>query len=275
MENIAGSTAFVTGAANGIGLAIAEALLAAGARVVLADIGRADLESQVERLGANARGFVLDVADRGAWDSARRFVEDWSGPVDILVNNAGIGGDTAPLTDMSGDSFDLLLRIKLNGTFNGVHTFVPGMRDRRSGHVVNTASMAGLTVMPRLGAYTTAMFGLVGLTEVLRSELAPYGVGVSLLCPGRTRTRLSHTTAAINPAPTSLTDVDDVLPVPSSPSLSILEPEAVAAMVLEAIQADELYVLTHPEYADRVATRAAALADAFRLRREHGGPLDP
>jgi NAD(P)-dependent dehydrogenase (short-subunit alcohol dehydrogenase family) len=260
---IEGRTAFVTGAASGIGLAIAEALLGAGARVVLADLDRDELQHQVQRLGPNAQSFLLDVTDRAAWPAARQFVEDWSGPVDILVNNAGIGPDMRPLADMAPENFDLLLRIKLQGTFNGVQTFAGGMRERRSGHIVNTASMAGLMIVqPGLGAYTTAMFGLVGMTELLRLELDPFDVGVSVLCPGLIRTRLNETTRAITGS--SLETGTAGGPPSASPSAHALPPSVVGDTVVDAIRAGDLYILTHGEYGPIVDDRSRHLSEAFQ-----------
>jgi NAD(P)-dependent dehydrogenase (short-subunit alcohol dehydrogenase family) len=269
MTSIEGRTALVTGAAGGIGLGIAQALIAAGAKVVLSDLDRDELELQVDRLGPNAVGYVLDVADRSAWPDAKRFVEARCGPVDILVNNAGIGPNLQPLADMTPEVFDLMLRIKLNGAFNGVHTFAPGMRDRRVGHIVNTASMAGVTVTPRLGAYTTAMFGLVGMTEVLRVELEPYDVGASVLCPGRVLSRLGETTRAISPQ-ASPTEISGPLPLPTSPSLSALEPRAVGEIVVDAIRANELYIFTHGEYDEIIDKRGRRLLEAVRRTPRRG-----
>ncbi|MDB5446866.1 MAG: family oxidoreductase [Phenylobacterium sp.] len=261
MERIEGRTAFITGAAGGIGLAVAEALLAAGARVVIADRDEPELIRQAQRLGPNAAAFVLDVTDRDRWAEARRFVEARLGPLDILVNNAGIGPDLQPLADMAPATFDLLTAIKLNGTFNGVHTFAAGLRERGEGHIVNTASMAGLTASARLGAYTTAMFGIVGLSEVLRAEMEPHGVGVSVLCPGRVLTRLGETTQAITGAARPAQPAGGGASV--SPSRSALEPAVVGEAVLEAIRANRLYIVTHGEYRDLVDQRCRRVVSAF------------
>jgi NAD(P)-dependent dehydrogenase (short-subunit alcohol dehydrogenase family) len=270
MERIEGRTAFVTGAAGGIGLGIAEALIATGAKVVLADLDQREVERQAERLGSSAAPFVFDVTDRAAWREAQVFAERWGGPVDILVNNAGVGPDMQPLADMAPENFDCLLRIKLNGSFNGVHTFAPSMRERGIGHVVNTASMAGLTITARLGAYTTAMFGLVGMSEVLRAELAPYGVGVSVLCPGRVASRLADTTRVITGVALPTAETPSRVPMPASSSLRVLEPGVVGQMVVEAVRADELYILTHGEYAELVEARGARLIEAFSRVPRHG-----
>lgn len=264
MERIEGRTAFVTGAASGIGLAIAETLISAGAKVVLSDLNASELRTQAGRLGSRAASFALDVVDRDAWPEARNFAEAWGGPVDILVNNAGIGPNLQPLVDMNPHAFDQLVGIKLDGAFNGIQTFGPSMRERGVGHIVNTASMAGLTVTPRLGAYTTAMFGLVGMSEVLRAELAPFGVGVSVLCPGRIVTQLAATTRAVTGESNPASQPYDTTPMPSSPSRAALDAAVVGALVIEGIRRDEPYILTHGEYLEIVERRSQALAAAFR-----------
>ncbi len=258
MERIEGRTAFVTGGASGIGLAIAEALVAAGARVVLADWNATTVQEESARLGSATRPQQLDVTDRAGWEAAKRATEDAFGPVEILVNNAGIGPDLYELADMPPGNFDLLVGIKLTGTFNGIHTFAADLRNRGEGHIVNTASMAGLMAMPRLGAYTAAKFGVVGMSEVLRAEMEPHGVGVSVLCPGLIRTNLGSN----NPVMTRATDG----PPRTQPGI---DPALVGTQVVDAIRADDLYVITHGEYGGTVAARADRLQRAFEAAPRH------
>ena len=239
MERVAGRTAFVTGAASGIGLAITEALVTAGARVAMTDRDGEELRAQAARLGDAAVARHLDVTDRDAWAAAAEWVEATLGPVEILVNNAGIGPTVGPLADMSPESFDRMISIKLTGTFNGVRTFAAGMRDRGEGHIVNTASMAGLIASPKLGAYTASKFGVVGMSEVLAAEMSRHCVGVSILCPGLVNTNLG-------------------------PGMDTgLDPAIVGAAVVDAIRDDRLYVITHPEHRPLVAARVERLLTAF------------
>jgi NAD(P)-dependent dehydrogenase (short-subunit alcohol dehydrogenase family) len=246
MERIEGRTALVTGAASGIGLSIATALLHAGARVVLTDAGDAALQRACARLGDSARPHQLDVTDRAGWQRARRFAEDTFGPVEILVNNAGVGPDWLELADMPVEHFDRLVGIMLTGVFNGISTFGPAIRSLGEGHIVNTASMVALTPMARQGAYVAAKCGVVGLSEVLRAEMEPYGVGVSVLCPARVRTNLL---AGAGP--------------PHGPMDGGMDPDRVAGLVLDGIRRDEFYVITHPEHGGFVKDRSAALLHAF------------
>lgn len=254
MERIKGRTAFITGAASGIGLAIAQALAEQGARIVLADIDGDRLARLVERLGDNAMAVRLDVVDRQAWADAKQAVEVRFGPVDILVNNAGIGPDGRALADMDPASFDRLVAIKLTGTFNGIHCFAAGMRDRGDGHIVNTASMAGLITSARLGAYTASKFAVVGLSEVLRAEMADHGVGVSVLCPGLIATRLGETTEKAG---------SERIALRNSQAAEGLDAALVGPMVVAGIRANRAHIVTHGDYRSHVAARMARVLSAF------------
>ncbi|MET0376217.1 MAG: SDR family oxidoreductase [Rhizorhabdus sp.] len=254
MEKFEGKTAFVTGGASGIGFGIAKALAARGARVMIVDINRSALDAAVDVLGTNAAAFVLDVRDRDGWAAARVAVEQRFGPVDILVNNAGIGPDGHNLADMQPESFDRLVGIKLTGTFNGISTFAAGMRDRGEGHIVNTSSMAGLIAMAPLGAYCASKFAVVGLSEVLRAEMAPHGVGVSVLCPGLVRSNLAETTIAAG---------SDRKMTGGTSTAAGIDPMIVGELVIEAICANRLYIPTHGDYRDLVAKRMDRIVQAF------------
>src|SRR5262245_195114 len=247
MDQIDGRTAFVTGGASGIGLAIAEALVAAGARVVLADWNVEALEREAARLGGATVAQHLDVTDRAGWEVAKRASADAFGPVDLLVNNAGVAPGPYELADMPPDHFDRIIHINLIGVFNGVRTFGPDMRARGAGHIVNVASMVGLAGVSRMGAYTAAKFGVVGLSEALRDEMAPHGVGVSVLCPGAVHTNI-----------TAHEEVRD----PRSVAAFRIPARVVADHLLEAIRAGDFYVMTHANGAN-VAARAARLQEAF------------
>jgi NAD(P)-dependent dehydrogenase (short-subunit alcohol dehydrogenase family) len=262
VERIEGRTAFVTGAASGIGLAIAERLLQSGARVVIADWDPSGLKRESARLGTDVLALELDVRDRLRWDEAKRATEEAFGPVDILVNNAGVAPDQNELADMPPQTFDRLVAIMLTGVFNGIHTFGAGMRARGDGHIVNTASMAGLVASARLGAYTASKFGVVGMTEVLRAEMEPHGVGVSVLCPGLVRTNLGSDNPNTTPA------------LRQSVFAAGLDPGIVGAQVVEAIRRNDLYVITHGEYGAAVARRAARLAQAFDAAPKRGASDD-
>jgi NAD(P)-dependent dehydrogenase (short-subunit alcohol dehydrogenase family) len=248
-----GATAFVTGGASGIGLAIARALVREGARVAIADISADWLAEATAELGDAATGLHLDVSDRTAWSAAREEAERQFGPVDVLVNNAGIGPSLHRLDEMDPARFDRMMAIKLTGTFNGIHEFVPGMRARRKGHVVNTASMAGLTASPLLGEYTAAKFAVVGLSEVLAQELREDGVGVSVLCPGLVATRLGETSVRAGVRPAERPHGDD----------RGIDAAIVGDLVVEAIRDNRLHVVTHGEHRTFVERRMSRVLGAF------------
>jgi NAD(P)-dependent dehydrogenase (short-subunit alcohol dehydrogenase family) len=253
MRTIAGTTALVTGGASGIGLAIARALVREGARVAIADNQPDWLDAAAAELGDAAMAMPLDVTDRAGWSAAREAVEARFGPVDILVNNAGIGPDLNRLDEMAPDHFDRLIAIKVTGTYNGIHCIVPGMRTRGRGHVVNTASMAGLMASARLGAYTAAKFAVVGLSEVLRAELEPDGIGVSVLCPGLTATRLAETSAR--------NSVQRARNPDRGPQG--IDPAVVGDLVVEGIRENHMHIVTHAEYRPLVEARMTRVLEAF------------
>jgi NAD(P)-dependent dehydrogenase (short-subunit alcohol dehydrogenase family) len=253
VNKIAGRTALVTGGASGIGLGIAEALVGEGARVVVCDWKEDRLQRETERLGDAVIGQRFDVRDRRGWLAAKLAAEDAFGPVEILVNNAGVIAGQVELADTPVEDFDRLVGIMLVGMFNGIHTFAAGMRERRNGHILNTASMAGLVINPGLGAYTTAKFGVVGMSEVLRAEMDPHGVGVSVLCPGLVRTNLGREEA------------EGQLAWDRPEMEGGMDPALVGARVLEAIRNNELYVLTHGGYEARLAARADRVQRAAEM----------
>ena len=247
--------AFITGGASGIGLAIADALAARGVPVTVADVDREALEAVLASRAGRARGQRLDTRDRAGWAQAKREAEAALGPVDILVNNAGIAPDGRDFAEMDPESFDRIVAINLTGVFNGVSAFAGDMRARGRGHIVNTSSLAGLTSpFPGVGAYAVAKFGVVAMSEGLRTELAPYGVGVSVLCPGLVATNLPQTTLKLG----------GQLRDPSAPMQgSGVTAEAVGELVARAIAANQLYVITHPELWPAVEPRLTAIREAF------------
>jgi NAD(P)-dependent dehydrogenase (short-subunit alcohol dehydrogenase family) len=254
MDRLEGRTALVTGAASGIGLATATALVASGVRVVLTDINANLLANVVAPLGKNAASFTLDVTNRTQWAAAKSFTEKHFGPLEILMCNAGIGPSGDELDDMNPAEFDRMVAINLMGVFNGVSAFAAGMRERRDGHIVATASAAGLLPLPRFGAYVTTKFAVVGLCEALRLEMAPHNVGVSVLCPGLVNTAML---AAGMKTPLGETTL------PRAGAVSIIQPADVAALVLNAVRANRSHIHTHGEFREHVAARTAMILAEF------------
>ncbi len=185
-----GRTAIVTGAASGLGRALAEELSRQGTWVCLADLDAEQCESvaeEIRRGGGHAEAAHVDVADA---DGVKRLVErcvEQRGSVDYMFNNAGLAL-TGQLRDCEIEDLEQILRINLNGVVYGTHAAYHAMLREGSGHIVNTASLAGLTYQPGGAIYCASKFGVVGFTQALRAEAAALGIKVSTICPGALKT---------------------------------------------------------------------------------------
>ena len=178
--------AFVTGAARGIGLAIVERLARDGARVVAADIDLPAQAAEVDRLtaqGLTVSAAQCDVGDRASVEAAVSNAESTYGPIDILVNNAGIAGRAAPLEELNDGDWDRLMRIDLSSVFLCSQAVIRGMKQRRSGRIINVASIAGKEGNPNMIPYSTAKAGVIGFTKALAKEVAQLGIYVNAIAP--------------------------------------------------------------------------------------------
>jgi NAD(P)-dependent dehydrogenase (short-subunit alcohol dehydrogenase family) len=251
--------AFVTGGASGIGLGIAGALANRGIAVTIADINEDALAEVVAGRGNSFRGVVLDTRDREAWQRAKAEAEAASGPVDILVNNAGIAPNGKGFAEMDPESFDRIIAINLTGIYNGVWAFTADMAARGKGHIVCTSSQAGLmTTVTGVGAYSAAKFGVTAIGEALRTELAPQGVGVTVLFPGYVQTNLAANTERVGGDIRKYSNV--VMPIEVTSA-------EVGEMVAEAIEQDAPYVITHKDVWPGVERRMDAIRAACDYRR--------
>jgi NAD(P)-dependent dehydrogenase (short-subunit alcohol dehydrogenase family) len=189
-QGLAGRIAIVTGGASGIGRAMGEEFAARGCTVVLADrqieLAR-EVAVEIEKRGNAASATDLDVRDLAAFQALAQQIRDRFGHIDFLFNNAGIGVGGGMETYAPEDWYDVF-DVNLRGVANGVQAVYPIMIEQRSGHIVNTASMAGLIPSPSQGSYTASKHAVVGLTKALRVEAKPFGVRASVLCPGPVRT---------------------------------------------------------------------------------------
>jgi NAD(P)-dependent dehydrogenase (short-subunit alcohol dehydrogenase family) len=178
--------AIVTGAARGIGLAIAERLAREGARVAAVDL---DYDTQTREVAAlAASGLKLtacrcDVGSRASVEACVKQVESDLGPIDILVNNAGIAGRAAPLEDVTDADWDAMLRIDVTSVYLCCQAVIRGMKARKSGRIVNVASIAGKEGNPNMVPYSTAKAGVIGLTKALAKEVAQLGIYVNAVAP--------------------------------------------------------------------------------------------
>jgi NADP-dependent 3-hydroxy acid dehydrogenase YdfG len=201
MDNIGGKTIAITGAARGIGHATAKALLARGARVVIGDRDVSALESAVAGLGDRVAGHPLDVTNRESFSNFLAEARGESGRVDVLINNAGVM-PVGPFLQQSEQAIRSAVEVNLYGVLNGCQLVLPEMVARRRGHIVNIASMAGMTAVPGQVVYAGTKFAVVGLSTALADEFAPQGVQVSVVLPTFTNTELiagTHTSAAQKP----------------------------------------------------------------------------
>ncbi|HMJ10390.1 MAG TPA: SDR family NAD(P)-dependent oxidoreductase [Polyangiaceae bacterium] len=193
----AGKTVLITGAASGIGRQTAFAFAERGARLVLVDVNSSGLERTAllcSKLGGQVETHVADVASEEAMRSLAARVHEQVPALDVLVNNAGVGVAGSfvgtPLSD-----WDWALGINVKGVVHGCHFFLPAMIERgRGGHVVNVASVAGLVAAKLMSVYSATKFAVVGLSESLRTELAPHGIHVSTICPGVIDTPITRNT---------------------------------------------------------------------------------
>lgn len=256
-----GQVAVITGAASGIGLAIAEHVAARGLRVVAADIDAPGLESAAERLrglGAEVEAVQVDVSNRGDIERLAATTFERFGAAHILCNNAGVV-KRGKVWEQTDDDWEWVIGVDLWSVIYGVRAFIPRMlASGQPGHIVNTASTAGLSAFPMIGSYNVSKSGVVALSETLHHELRMEGapIGVSVLCPGIVATRIGdsernrpgHKRPA-QAAPISM----------RSPGAVAMQPADVAQYVADAIEADQFWMITHPAYDDFVSRRAAGI----------------
>jgi NAD(P)-dependent dehydrogenase (short-subunit alcohol dehydrogenase family) len=254
VRDVDGKTAFITGGGSGVGLGMAKAFVSAGMRVAIADIRDDHLESAAAELGDAAHPIRLDVTDRAAFARSADEAERVLGKVHVLCNNAGINLFN-DMTDATYQDWDWVLGVNLGGVVNGVVTFVPRIKAHgEGGHVVNTASMAAFVAGPGAGIYTTAKFGVHGLSDALRWSLLPHGIGVSMVCPGLVKSKI-YESDRIRP-PELSTDVTPADPefMRILPGLhdAGMEPDEIGEKVLHAIRQNDFYVFTHPDHREEL-----------------------
>lgn len=263
-------TAFITGGAQGIGLGIARACAARGMKLALVDIDQSALTTAADELGELTQVVtkVLDVRDREAFSRVADEVEHELGEVSLLCNNAGVAGNTT-VENMSYDAWDWVIGINLTGVYNGLQVFVPRMIARgQQAHIVNTASGAGLLGSGAGFLYSASKFGVVGLSESLRTSLAPHKIGVTVLCPSAVDTQIIKHTTGMAPetgGASVMTGMDDHLKFFAKMLKAGSDPDEVGRMVLAGVDKDQQYVLTddllQPWLQKRTAEIVAAMPD--------------
>ena len=278
-----GKTAFITGGVSGIGFGIARAFSDAGMDMILSyrnEAYRAAAEDWFAERGRSARFVKLDVTDRAGFAAAAAE----AGKVHVLVNNAGVSV-FGPTDEASYADYDWIMGVNFGGVVNGLVSFLPGMKAHgEGGHVVNVASMAAFCAGPQAGIYTASKFAVRGLTESLRYNLAPYRIGVSLMCPGLTRTN-AWDSALKRPegfAASGFASPDRAELEQFGAAFDLgMDPLEVGEKTLAGMSANQGLILTHPDHREDLeeiyrATLAAlpdepipdGRAEIERLRRE-------
>ena len=272
MRELAGKTAFVTGGAAGIGLALGRAFAQAGMKVMLADIETDALQAAVKSLqeiSPDISGTICDVADAASVERAAQASFDAFGRVHVVCNNTGVAAGGG-IDHISLDNWRWVIDVNLMGVLHGIKNFLPHIRAHgEGGHIVNTASMAGMQGEVGFSPYGASKFAVVGMSEGLSLQLKPHGIGVSVLCPSYVRTRIGES-GRNRPARYGQSQPLD----PASPAAALvaeiarnidagLEPDTVAARVLAAIRDDELYIFTHPGMRAEVEGRFGAILAAM------------
>jgi NAD(P)-dependent dehydrogenase (short-subunit alcohol dehydrogenase family) len=264
ISDLEGRVAVVTGGASGIGRGVAEELLARGATVVIADVEAAPLQATAAEIGATA--IRTDVSDAVSVQALAEETLRRLGRVDIVCNNAGVG-PFSRIESMTLADWKFVIDVNLWGVIHGVHAFLPHLiANSNGGHIVNTASQAGLTAFPDVGAYSVTKYGVVALTETLAAELARDHpkVGATVLCPGPVMTNI-HQSQRNRPAALPMGGLRDIAVEDMSkgaPGARYLAPREVGRIVADAIADGRLYTLTHPEMFDIIAPRLRAIAEA-------------
>lgn len=267
MESLVGKVAVVTGAASGIGLALAKRFATDGMRVVMADIEQPALEAAASDLmatGTDVLAVITDTSIEPDVEALAAATVDRFGAVHVVCNNAGVGSRGLTIADLPKRDFEWVLGVNLWGVIHGIRAFLPLLTRQGEGHIVNTASVSGLYHLPRMGPYNASKAAVIALSETLKFELDAENspVGVSVLCPSWVRTNIS--TAARN--------VPERLAYELSPQQAAemveyksrrkqqlqseaLEADDVAVQVRDAVLANRFYVITHAGSIDNMRDR--------------------
>jgi NAD(P)-dependent dehydrogenase (short-subunit alcohol dehydrogenase family) len=273
MKDLAGKTAFITGAASGIGLGVASRLAQAGVKVMLCDIEGAALEralAELKRTNADVDGVVADVSVKAELQAAAEATLDRYGEVHILHNNAGVAGGGA-YGAWNDAGWNWTIGVNLMAVIWGVEIFGPLIeRHGQGGHIVNTASIAGL-ISGSGNAYNVTKYGVVALSEGLRVELAPRGIGVSVLCPGFIRTQIVDSVrnlperfaGAVPAQAAPRPQIDTWLGAVRERVAAGIDPLYVGDLVREGIEGDWPYIFTDNEFEPAIEARFAAIKAGF------------
>ena len=263
MDDLKGKTAFITGGASGLGLAMAHAFGEAGMQVMLADIEEAPLAkavAELEERQIRVGSVICDVVDRKSVEAAAAKAMEVFGKVHVVCNNAGVGAG-GPIDQVKPNDWDWVVDVNLMGVIYGMEAFLPLIRAHgEGGAFVNTASMAGMVSPPGMEPYCATKFAVVAMSEGWNAQLAGENIHVGVLCPGFVKTKINQSGRArqakyggpvINPI------------VPGNAVDNGIDPARVGQRVLEAVRAKEMYIFTHPDMRGAVQMRFARIMAGF------------
>ena len=280
MNNYKNKTAVISGGAEGIGLGIAQALGQQGMNVVLGDIDEVQLVKAEEALkaeGINVLTMKMDVTDPAQWKSLGERAIERFGKVHMLVNNAGVASAPGPIEKTNHTDWKWVVDVNLYGVINGAEAMVPLIKEHgEGGWMINVASMAGMIGVPYAGAYTATKVAVVGMSESWNVELAKHNIHVSVLCPAfvKTRIHLSHRNRQQEHRDTQRKVDPNATPKHNAAQAFVesgIPTELVGQRVVEALNAKELYIFTHPAQRDAIQQRSKAIDEAFE--RAQNSPL--
>jgi short-subunit dehydrogenase len=270
MKEFKGKTAFITGAAHGIGLGMSTTFAKAGMNVIMSDIRRESLDAAKEDVKKHTGAVYtipVDVSDRTAMKAAANEAEKVFGKIHVLCNNAGIN-IFGPVDQATYDDWDWVIGVNLYGVINGLMSFLPKIKAHgEGGHIVNTASMAAFVLSPYTGVYGATKHAVRGLTETLWYNLAAQNIGVSMLCPGFVASNIHHA-KELRPEKFGKsgyhTDSEMTERLEQLQSIG-MSPIEVGERVLKGIENDDLFIFTHAELKGEVADNFEEILDAFPI----------
>lgn len=256
MENLNGKVAVITGGASGIGRSLAHAFAAQGMKVVLADrdeVRMRAVEAELAEGGTEVLPVVCDTSLEPSVQALAQATLERFGGAHVLCNNAGVAGTMDPWTGPMS-AWDWVVGINLYGVVHGIRAFLPIMQDQGEGHIVNTASMAGLVALPGAAAYNATKTAVVAISEGLFLEMRGSGspVGVSVLCPAFVKTNLmvgQQWQDRLGPKPPASTNpVGQMIETMLNEGVENgVDPDGIAAQVVDAVTTNRFWILTHPE----------------------------
>ena len=259
MGQVEGKVAFITGGSSGIGMGVTRAFVDAGMKVILGYRTRKHLDEVMKYLEDavdRVHAIEVDVTDRAGMEKASAEAAHVFGKIHVLVNNAGVVV-FAPLSKTTYDDWDWVVSVNLTGVFNGIHTFLPRIQAHgEGGQIITTSSDAGLFAVSGLGGYSASKFGVVGMMETLRAELADTNIGVSVCCPGGVDTRITESSrnrpetlpdTGFKPDPKAVVVIQEYQESIRRGEGRGMNPLEAGQLVLRGMRNNDLYILTHPE----------------------------